>query len=47
MKKEEAKDIPIGGEIAVRQTGVPYGWLYRRTEPGYLLANGIALLECE
>ena len=47
MKKEEPKDLPIGGEIAIRQAGVPYGWLYRRTEPGYLLADGTALLECE
>ena len=47
MKKEEPKDLPIGGEIAIRQAGVPYGWLYRRMEPGYLLADGTALLECE
>lgn len=47
MKREEPKDLPVGGEIAIRQTGVPYGWLYRRTEPGYLLADGTALLECE
>lgn len=47
MKKEEPKDLPVGEEIAIRQVGVPYGWLYRRTEPGYLLADGTALLECE
>ena len=47
MKKEEQKDLLIGEEIAIRQIGVPYGWLYRRTEPGYLLADGTALLECE
>jgi len=46
MKKEEQKDLLIGEEIAIRQIGVPYGWLYRRTEPGYLLADGTALLEC-
>ena len=47
MKKEEQKDLLIGEEIAIRQIGVPYGWLYQRTEPGYLLADGTALLECE
>jgi hypothetical protein len=47
VKKEEPKDLLIGGEIAIKQVGVPYGLFYRRTEPGYLLANGIALLECE
>lgn len=46
MKKEEQKDLLMGEEIAIRQIGVPYGWLYRRTEPGYLLADGTALLEC-
>jgi len=28
MKKEEQKDLLIGEEIAIRQIGVPYGWLW-------------------
>ena len=33
--------------IDIQQYGVPYGLLYRRTEPGYVLADGTVLLESE
>ena len=33
--------------ISIREFGVPYGLLYRRTEPGYVLEDGTVLLECE
>ena len=34
-------------EVGIAQVGVPYGLLKRRIEPGYVLANGTVLLECE
>lgn len=34
-------------EIGIQQTGVPYGFARRRTEPGYILKDGTALLESE
>ena len=34
-------------EVAIAQIGVPYGLFQRRVEPGYVLENGIVLLECE
>ena len=36
-------------EIGIRSVGVPYGWPQsrRRTEPGYVLENGIVLLDSE
>lgn len=34
-------------QIGIQQSGVPYGLLYRRMEPGYLLTDGTVLLECE
>lgn len=34
-------------EVGIAQVGVPYGLLQRRIEPGYVLTNGIVLLECE
>lgn len=37
----------VGPEIGIEQTGVPYGLLNPRTEPGYVLQDGTALLECE
>ena len=44
-------DITLGevpGEIVgIEQTGVPMGLINRRTEPGYMLADGSALLESE
>ena len=36
-----------GPEINIARSGVPCGLVQRRTEPGYLLADGIALLESE
>lgn len=33
--------------VGIRQAGVPYGYGQRRTEPGFLLADGTALLESE
>lgn len=33
--------------VGIRQAGVPYGYGQRRTEPGFLLADGTALLEGE
>ena len=36
-----------GPEINIARSGVPCGLMQRRTEPGYLLADGIALLESE
>lgn len=37
----------FGPEIGIARAGVPYGLLQKRVEPGYLLTNGIALLESE
>lgn len=34
-------------EVGIAQVGVLYGLLQRRIEPGYVLTNGIVLLECE
>ena len=42
-KREE----PLDAEIGIRETGVPVGLLNRRIEPGYVLENGIVLLESE
>ena len=36
-----------GPEIGIAQSGVPYGLIQKRIEPGFLLENGTALLECE
>ena len=36
-----------GPEINIVQSGVPCGLMEKRTEPGYLLTDGTALLECE
>lgn len=36
-----------GPEINIVQSGVPCGLMEKRTEPGYLLADGTALLESE
>lgn len=36
-----------GPEVGIAQAGVPCGLLKKRTEPGYLLADGAALLESE
>lgn len=36
-----------GPEIGIAQSGVPCGLIERHTEPGYLLADGTALLESE
>ena len=33
--------------VGINQVGVPMGLISRRTEPGYMLADGIALLESE
>ena len=33
--------------VGINQIGVPMGLINRRTEPGYMLADGIALLESE
>ena len=33
--------------VGIRQVGVPIGYINRRTDPGYMLANGTALLESE
>ena len=37
----------LGPEIGIMQSGVPYGLLQKRVEPGFLLADGTALLESE
>lgn len=37
----------VGPEIGIRQTGVPYGLLRRRTEQGFVLSDGTVLLESE
>ena len=42
----DKKDAPLP-EVGIAQVGVPYGLLRRRIEPGYVLTNGIVLLECE
>lgn len=39
---ELMKDI-----VGIEQIGVPYGLFNRRIEPGFVLKNGIVLLECE
>ena len=36
-----------GPEIGITQSGVPCGLMEKRTDPGYLLADGTALLESE
>ena len=36
-----------GPEIGIAQSGVPCGLMEKRTEPGFLLADGTALLESE
>ena len=36
-----------GPDVGIRQNGVPYGYLKRRIEPGYLLQDGTALLETD
>ena len=36
-----------GPEISIAQSAVPYGLMDKRMEPGYLLADGTALLESE
>lgn len=36
-----------GPDVDIRQNGVPYGYPKERTEPGYLLRDGTALLERE
>lgn len=41
---EKTNEAP---EIAIRQAGVPYGLLYRRTERGFVLSDGTVLLESE
>ena len=41
---EKTNEAP---EIAIRQVGVPYGLLYRRTERGFVLSDGTVLLESE
>ena len=33
--------------VEIAQVGVPIGYINRRTDPGYMLANGTALLESE
>lgn len=45
--QREAATPAAGPEIGIQQTGVPYGFVRRRTEPGYILKNGAALLESE
>ena len=44
-------DITLGDVpaeiVEIAQVGVPIGYIDRRTEPGYMLANGTALLESE
>ena len=54
MKEPFFLDLPDGAaltrqgpEITIARSGVPCGLVRRRTEPGYLLADGIALLESE
>lgn len=37
----------VGPEISIKQEGIPYGQIQQQTEPGYLLKDGTALLECE
>lgn len=39
--------IQQGPEIGVAQSGVPCGLMEKRTEPGFLLSDGTALLESE
>ena len=44
-------DITLGDVpaeiVEIAQVGVPIGYINRRTDPGYMLANGTALLESE
>lgn len=40
------EDVP-GMILSIRQTGVPVGLTATHTEPGFLLSDGTALLECE
>lgn len=54
MNKPFFLDLPDGAaltrqgpEINIARSGVPCGLVQRRTEPGYLLADGTALLESE
>ena len=42
----DKKKNPLS-EVAIAQIGIPYGLFQRRIEPGYVLTNGIVLLECE
>lgn len=46
---QKAEFEPVGPEIPIRSRVVPYGLegVNRRNLPGYILANGIALLESE
>lgn len=37
----------VGPEIAIKQEGVPCGLFQKRTEPGFMLADGTVLLETE
>ena len=50
--RDDTANIPSpyemqGPELPIQQEGVPYGLFHPRIEPGYILKNGIALLECE
>ena len=45
MSQMQSMERPY--RIDIQQYGVPYGLLYRRTEPGYVLADGTVLLESE
>lgn len=47
MSKRDENLIKIGPELGIRQAGVPCGLLQPRTEPGYVLEDGTALLETE
>lgn len=50
--RDDTANIPSpyemqGPDLPIQQEGVPYGLFHPRIEPGYILKNGIALLECE
>jgi hypothetical protein len=48
-RNESPAPEPVGPEIPIRSRSVPYGLeaINRRNLPGYILANGTALLEDE
>lgn len=45
--QEPQRSVVPADEVGIKSVGVPVGFSKRKTEPGYVLKNGIALLESE